>query len=98
MPKPHLTRAGALALALAALGLLPARARATDEPFRMLSVPEVAALLGAPDARVYDANDRDQYAKAHLPGATFVSLKDLSARDLPAEKSTRLVFYCKNTR
>jgi 3-mercaptopyruvate sulfurtransferase SseA len=83
--------ASAIAVALASA---PARARAADDPFQMVSVEEVAKMLGAADVKVYDANPADVFAEAHLPGAIFVE-KPLATR-LPKDKGTRLVFYCKN--
>ncbi len=51
-------------------------------------------MLGRSDSRVYDANPRDVYEKHHLPGAVFIGHEKDLAQYLPADKSTRLVFYC----
>jgi len=75
------------------LGTL-ATARA-DEGFSTLSTDEVSKLLGEQDVRVFDANGPDVYEKAHLPGAVLVDRKNLE-RMLPTDRSTRLIFYCKN--
>ena len=90
-----MNRSAWCAAAVAALALLaaPPRARAAD-PFQLVTVDEVTKMLGQPDVRVYDANDAETYAAAHLPGATFVA-KPLADK-LPKEKTARLVFYCKN--
>jgi 3-mercaptopyruvate sulfurtransferase SseA len=90
-----MTRRSAIRAALAAVALLVApAARASDDAFQLLSGDEVAKMLGAPDVRIFDANPRDVYAEAHLPGAVFVE-KPL-AKLLPKDQTTRLVFYCKN--
>jgi 3-mercaptopyruvate sulfurtransferase SseA len=82
------------AIASAALVALPA---AAAEPFRMASMDEVQRMLGEKDVAVYDANPAEVYAKNHLPGARFVG-RDFGAKTLPADKATRLVFYCSNPR
>jgi hypothetical protein len=91
----RLTIALAAALALAGLGAAPGAARAEDEPFGRLDVGQVEALLGAADVRIYDVNSMEVYARGHVPGATWASLSGLEKR-LPADKTLRLVFYCKN--
>jgi rhodanese-related sulfurtransferase len=93
MRRTVLRAAGAL-VALAALAFTTLPARASDD-LAMLSVADVEKMLGASDVRVYDANTREVYEKGHLPGATFVDSKSLLA-SLPQDKTTRLVFYCKN--
>lgn len=66
---------------------------APADPFQMVSLDEVERMLSAPDVAVYDANQRDVYEKHHLPGARFVD-RGFGASALPADKATRLVFYC----
>jgi 3-mercaptopyruvate sulfurtransferase SseA len=82
----------ALRVAVLALAVVGA-AGAADLP--MVSVDDVEKMLGAPDVRIYDANTREVFEKAHLPGAIFVDARSLAAT-LPQDKSLRLVFYCKN--
>ena len=84
-----------LLAAIAVLGLA-GPARAEEEPFGRLSVDEVEALLGKPDVRIVDVNGADVFLKGHVPGATRSELGEVVAR-LPADKTLRLVFYCKNT-
>jgi rhodanese-related sulfurtransferase len=78
----------ALALALAA----PVQAK--EEPFQLLSVEEVAKLVGQPGVAILDANTPETYAEGRLPGAVFV--QDPLAARLPSDKTAKLVFYCKN--
>jgi rhodanese-related sulfurtransferase len=56
---------------------------------------EVEKLLGAPGVAIFDANNPDLWAKHHLPGAVHITGKDLRSL-LPADRRTRLVFYCTN--
>jgi rhodanese-related sulfurtransferase len=79
-----------LALALA----LAAPAQAKDEPFKLLTVDEVAQLVGHPGVAILDANTPETYAEGRLPGAVLV--KDPLTAQLPSDKATQLVFYCKN--
>ena len=44
---------------------------------------------------VFDLNARGHWQAAHVPGAKHLAV-DFSAADLPAGKSTPLVFYCSN--
>jgi rhodanese-related sulfurtransferase len=82
-------------LALVALALAALPARAAGDDLQMLSVNDVEKMVGAPDVRIFDANTPEIYAKSHVPGAVFVDSDTLASR-LPQDKTTRLVFYCKN--
>lgn len=82
------------AVALAALALA-ARLDARADDFAMLSVDDVEKLLSQPDVKVFDANTRETFESGHVPGAVFVEPRTLGSA-LPQDKSTRLVFYCKN--
>ena len=79
----------AAALTLVAL-TLPALA---DEPFRLVAAEQVEKMLAAKDVKIYDVNVDELWEKYHLPGAVHVGERDL-ASILPADKATRLVFYC----
>jgi rhodanese-related sulfurtransferase len=87
-------------LGLAALSLLvlsaPALA-AEHEPFTLMTAAELKQVLGAPDVKVFDANGPAVYAKAHLPGARLIDYQDFTAGELPQDRATRVIFYCKNT-
>ena len=69
---------------------------ADDEPFGMLSVDEVAKLLGSKEVAILDANPPDLYARGHIPGARLLSYKDVSPQTLPSDRGTTLIFYCHN--
>jgi len=82
---------GLLALALlAAAG--PARAK---EEFQLMPADEVQKNLGKAGFAVFDVNVPELWVKHRVPGAVHVTGKELSPL-LPADKDTRLVFYCSN--
>jgi 3-mercaptopyruvate sulfurtransferase SseA len=63
-----------------------------------LTVDEVSTRIAAHDGKtfVYDNNPKDRYAQGHLPGAKWVAFDNVTAADLPPDKSASLVFYCAN--
>jgi len=83
---------------LAALLLLPLAGRAAEDSLQSLTVDQVADLIAKHDVAVFDNNGMDRYKQSHLPGAKWVSFKDVKASDLPADKEAKLVFYCENER
>ncbi|MFL5303144.1 MAG: rhodanese-like domain-containing protein [Anaeromyxobacteraceae bacterium] len=87
-----MTHAAVALAALAGLALGIAPAFAADR-FKEVRVDDVEKMLGQPDVKVFDANPPDLWEKNHLPGATFIGDKKLATL-LPADKETKLVFYC----
>ncbi len=86
-----------LHLALASfLLLLPMVARGNAEGFGSLSPQEVAARLKQKNVYVFDNNDQDVFKAGHLPHAKWVHPSEYDAKELPADKSATLVFYCHN--
>ena len=82
---------------LGALLLLPLAARAEEKhAFGSLTVDQVSDLIAKNDVAVFDNNSLDRYKQSHLPGAKWVSFKDVKASDLPTDKEAKLVFYCEN--
>jgi rhodanese-related sulfurtransferase len=69
-----------------------------DARLKKLTVDEVATRLAAHDGRTFafDANGMDRFRKGHLPGAKWVQYDNVTAADLPADKTATLVFYCAN--
>ncbi len=97
-PRPTRGVRGATMMARGLLGIalgLAALAAVAREPFGMLGVAEVASDVGRPGVYLFDANPPEVYAKGHVPGAKLVSYK-VTASDLPADRSAKLIFYCKN--
>jgi rhodanese-related sulfurtransferase len=95
-------RRSLLSTALVAALVLPALALAEGtEKFHMMTVPEVAQLLKEKKVTPVDANNPETRAKfGVIPGATLLASFDKfdPSKDLPTDKSQKLVFYCANTR
>jgi rhodanese-related sulfurtransferase len=70
---------------------------AKEEGFGDLTIDQVADLIAAKDADIFDNNSKDVYAKGHVPTAKWVDFKAVKESDLPKDKSRKLVFYCANT-
>ncbi len=75
--------------------------RAEKDSFKVMHVADLSAALNAPKpSTVCYANTKDVRKKAGvIPGAILLtsSSKFNVAKELPADKSTALVFYCANT-
>jgi len=90
----------ALVLILAGAVGLGSRTQSTQagEGFALMSAAELAKILGQKDVAVFDANTDEVFAAARVPGAVHLAeYKDYPASTLPADKATRVIFYCKNT-
>jgi Rhodanese-like domain len=63
-----------------------------------LTVDQVDQRIQAHDGKtfIYDDNDKDRYAKGHVPGAKWLDEDNVTAKDLPADKGATLIFYCAN--
>jgi hypothetical protein len=93
-----------LMVAIVALGLMPALVAETQgtgktdekEPFKRLTVDEVAKMIKDPNVHVYDGNRDEVYKENHVPGAVLLYSKDIKEGVLPAKKETALIFYCHN--
>jgi hypothetical protein len=84
--------------AAAALTVAAMRPAHAEDGFALLSAVELSKVLGAADLAVFDANGDAEYARAHVPGAVHLAeYRRYPASTLPADKATRVVFYCKNT-
>ena len=93
-----------LMVAIVALAFVPALMAETQgtaktdekEPFKRLTVDEVAKMIADPNVHVYDGNREDVYKENHVPGAVRLYSKDIKEGVLPARKDTALIFYCHN--
>ncbi|HEY6004536.1 MAG TPA: rhodanese-like domain-containing protein [Anaeromyxobacter sp.] len=83
----------ALYLVLVAAAAIACAANRSHEPFSFVGVDEVQRMLSQPDVVVIDANPKEVFDKNHLPGARYYKSAPF-AEVLPADKATRLVFYC----
>lgn len=55
---------------------------------------EAEALLGTKNVFCFDCNPSRSYNKHHLPGAMLLDPGAFTATDLPADKTSTLLFYC----
>jgi rhodanese-related sulfurtransferase len=100
-----ITKHALFSLALA-LSFVPAAALACDghdketastAPYGEVGLDEVARLVQTKSATIVDANKAERYAAGHIPGAIHTRADDngkLTGAALPADKATKLVFYC----
>jgi rhodanese-related sulfurtransferase len=93
----------ALSLALPSIALAcdaEKKEQAAAPTVKSLTIPQVASLQKEKKATVLDANF-DQFRKANgvIPGALMLTSfnKYDVAKELPAAKDSKLVFYCANT-
>lgn len=61
---------------------------------QVIAPRELHASLADPHVHVIDVNDPDNYAMAHVPGATHLEYDAVNVTTLPADTSAMLVFYC----
>ena len=86
-----------IAVALASFLLsVPVVAFAGDAGFGSLTPQEVAAKLKEKNVYVFDNNAPDVYKDAHLPHAKWLHPSEYDPKELPADKSATLIFYCHN--
>lgn len=67
-----------------------------DAELPALTVDQVQALVASGQATVFDNNSKERFEESHVPGAKWLSFKDVKASDLPEDKARTLVFYCAN--
>jgi hypothetical protein len=75
---------------------MPLVACAASEKFPELTPQEVMAKLKDKNVYVFDNNGRDRWQKGHVPGAKWLHPTEYDAKELPADKSATLIFYCAN--
>ena len=86
-----------LTLTLASILLfVPLVAHGNSEGFGSLTPAEVAARLKEKNVYVFDNNELERWQKSHVPGARWVHPTEYEAKELPADKSATLIFYCAN--
>jgi rhodanese-related sulfurtransferase len=63
-----------------------------------LSLAQVSERLkqGRERTVIFDANPHEMYVERHIPGARWVAYDGVTAKVLPADRSTPIVFYCAN--
>jgi 3-mercaptopyruvate sulfurtransferase SseA len=78
---------------------MPASAEDTQkQPYKTIKTDELKAVWNSKpkDLLIIDARNPGEYADVHIPGAINMPQKKFDEYTylLPAEKSTRIVFYC----
>jgi hypothetical protein len=68
----------------------------SSEDLRKLTVKQVEERINQHNGKlaIFDCNSKEQFNGAHLPGAKWVNFHEVTAADLPPDKTTTLVFYC----
>lgn len=77
-------------------GTTDATRKDAKEPFKRLTVEEVANKIKDPAVHVYDGNGEESYKTNHVPGAVLLSSKNIKDGVLPEAKDAMLIFYCAN--
>lgn len=72
-------------------------------PFKMMDAQELATLMGTPakNLAILDVNNDDtRHKDGTIPGAKLLSSSSKYdiAKELPSDKSAKLVFFCANTK
>lgn len=63
---------------------------------KTISPAKLHQLTQSGAAAVIDVNSHQSWARAHVPGASNLDPAGYSEDDLPADKTSLLVFYCSN--
>ncbi|MGE4071599.1 MAG: rhodanese-like domain-containing protein [Lysobacterales bacterium] len=64
--------------------------------YELLSPAALNKLRSDPAVVIFDANAKHSWLLARVPGARHLDTLDFGAAQLPADRSTTLVFYCSN--
>jgi rhodanese-related sulfurtransferase len=83
-----------VALAVVVAALAACAAKRSGDPFTLVTLDDVERMVGDPRVAIIDANPRETFLESHLPGARWYREGPSLASVLPADKTTRLVFYC----
>lgn len=59
-----------------------------------LSPVELAGMLRSQDTFVFDCNEADMHAEAHVPGSVLIVYDEVTGDKLPSDHNALLVFYC----
>lgn len=55
---------------------------------------QLYALMASASVTIYDCNEPDMHAEAHVPGAKPLVYDEVRVDKLPADRNTTVVFYC----
>ena len=86
-----------ITLAIAFVGGALTTAYGWPSQIGTLSIEQLRELIdGGRVAYIFDANPRESYLEAHIPGAQWVPYDAVATAVLPSSKDAMLVFYCYN--
>lgn len=83
-----------LRLGLVSVLLLAPWVARASEGFGSLKPAEVAARLQQKNVYVFDNNTVEMFKAGHVPHARWLHPSEYEAKELPADKSATLIFYC----
>jgi len=66
----------------------------TTSEVKDVAAAQLAQMLATSKVFIYDCNEPDMYAEAHVPGAVLTVYDEVTADKLPADHNATLVFYC----
>lgn len=100
--KLFVTAALAVAAGFALMGIAQSDAAACGpkddtvaRSFGKMSVEEVWSKMEAKaPIHIFDNNSKERFEEGHVPGATWLDFRNVTASVLPADKDATLVFYC----
>jgi rhodanese-related sulfurtransferase len=64
--------------------------------FKTISPGDLQQLVRDKPVTIVDVNSSQSWLRAHVPGAVNLDSANYTESDLPADKQSRLVFYCSN--
>ena len=59
-----------------------------------LEPAQLSALMASASVTIYDCNEPDMHAEAHVPGAVPMVYDEVTADRLPPDRNAAIVFYC----
>ena len=74
--------------------LTTAPSQTAEVVVKELSPTQLSAMLETDTLFIYDCNEPDMFAEAHVPGAKLIVYDEVTAESLPADRTATLVFYC----
>lgn len=72
----------------------PVTAVAGSASVRDIAPDQLEAMMRAGTVFVYDCNEPETFAEAHVPGAVLTVYDEVTANMLPPDRNAALVFYC----
>jgi len=81
-------------LPLLILGLLVGCAQRSATVREIAAAKELQAKISADHPMLIHTLDRENYARAHIPGAVNIDYEKMTVEMLPKDKGRPMVFYC----